>query len=604
MVKRTVVAAMGIAGIVAGLVRPAVANVFDDAVFWFRGGKDRVTVNGQLERGEFFDDMHADDPAHTNHSLAVVGYPENITFRTEPVVFPALGLSVTQDLQVLHIDDLPHISADGTVTNRFPSRMRPYELFKYHNISNEYTIIFRLRRDAKVRNLLTGYQWLTKIAYTGSGGLLVGFTGDDATTDKHVLCYRITANGNQGDEMGNALFVPTNTWTDLSIVVGNGKLRIGVARPDVVSGKGAAYTFRFRSTDLDTGRCTIWPNADSYTFFSEHTFPERAETNASTTCFRGSVQQLAVWRRALSDQEVAEAFGMPRPSVFRVGLDNGASNEFGGARTSASQTIETSDSWRELTNELRAGDTWTANFVVPPSENKLTQLFFFKALAASSAGSLRVAVNGTIVGVKDVRPGQRTWWPVPSGLIRGGANTVTLTRTDSGTGAVLMDSMEMGGSFQAGVANSNIGDLVGEGSFEYGIASTAMPNPKQWSRALTTYSNGPGTNFLFHVWVDPVVQRLCTARFSSRIGTATGVAAMNGTEKLHFTLNGVEKYVRSTSPSGWTDMHFDIEQGELHAGWNDVRLGVEATERTGYFAMDYYRFEIGLPKTGTYVIVR
>ena len=295
---------------------------------------------------------------------------------------------------------------------------------------------------------------------------------------------------------------------------------------------------------------------------------------------------------------------MPRPSVFRVGLDNGASNEFGGARTSASQTIETSDSWRELTNELRAGDTWTANFVVPPSENKLTQLFFFKALAASSAGSLRVAVNGTIVGVKDVRPGQRTWWPVPSGLIRGGANTVTLTRTDSGTGAVLMDSMEMGGSFQAGVANSNIGDLVGEGSFEYGIASTAMPNPKQWSRALTTYSNGPGTNFLFHVWVDPVVQRLCTARFSSRIGTATGVAAMNGTEKLHFTLNGVEKYVRPRSPSGWTDMHFDIEQGELHAGWNDVRLGVEATERTGYFAMDYYRFEIGLPKTGTYVIVR
>ena len=113
MVKRTLVAAMGIVAIVTGLVRPAEANVFDDAVFWFRGGKDRVTVNGQLERGEFFDDMHADDPAHTNHSLAVVGYPENITFRTEPVVFPALGLSVTQDLQVLHIDDLPHISADG-----------------------------------------------------------------------------------------------------------------------------------------------------------------------------------------------------------------------------------------------------------------------------------------------------------------------------------------------------------------------------------------------------------------------------------------------------------------------------------------------------------
>ena len=603
MGKRAFYAAMGIVGIVAGLVRPADANVFDDAVFWFRGGKDHVTVNGQLDKGEFFDDLHANDPTHTNHTLAVYGYPENRTFRTEPVVFPAFGTSVTQDLQVLHIDNIPHISADGTVTNRYPAWVCPYHLFKHHNISNEYTIIFRVRRDPRVGDLATGNQWLTKIAYTGSNGLLVGFTGDEATTNKHVMSYRIVPNGtNSGAELGN-LLLPSNTWADVSVVAGNGKLRVGIALPRLVTYKDNSMAFRFSSLSLDTDRCKIAGGVDNYTFFSEGTAKSES-TSASVTGFRGSVQQLAVWKRALSDQEVAEAFGMPRPSVFRVGLDNDASNEFGGERASSSQTLNSSESWRELTNEMRAGDTWTANFTVPASENGLTQMFFFKALPASSAASLRVAVNGAIVGVKSVLPGRRSWWPVPHGLIRAGANTLTVTRTDSGTGSVLMDSMALGGSFQTGTANSNMDDLVGESRFVLGLASSAMPNPKQWSRALTTYSNGEGTNFLFHVWVDPTVQRLCTARFSTRVATAAVIAAMDGSEKLHFKVNGVEKYVRLRNPSGWSDMGFDFEPGELNAGWNDVHLVVESDARTGYFAMDYYRFEIGLPLSGTYLILR
>ena len=79
---------------------------------------------------------------------------------------------------------------------------------------------------------------------------------------------------------------------------------------------------------------------------------------------------------------------------------------------------------------------------------------------------------------------------------------------------------------------------------------------------------------------------------------------MDGSEKLHFRVNGVEKYVRQRNPSGWSDMGFDFEPGELNAGWNDVYLGVESNARTGYFAMDYYRFEIGLPKSGVYLILR
>ena len=133
MSKRAFYAAMGIVGIVAGLVRPAEANVFDDAVFWFRGGKDRVTVNGQLETGEFFDDLHANAPTHTNHTLAVYGYPENRTFRTEPVVFPAFGTSVTQDM-------LPSSGSSITYTAQWTTSAQTYTVNFSAPVDQELTI--------------------------------------------------------------------------------------------------------------------------------------------------------------------------------------------------------------------------------------------------------------------------------------------------------------------------------------------------------------------------------------------------------------------------------------------------------------------------------
>ena len=49
------------------------ANVFDDAVFWFRGGKD-INGNGYMQSGEFFDDLHANDASHNNHKMGVLPY--------------------------------------------------------------------------------------------------------------------------------------------------------------------------------------------------------------------------------------------------------------------------------------------------------------------------------------------------------------------------------------------------------------------------------------------------------------------------------------------------------------------------------------------------
>ena len=81
-------------------------NVFDDAVFWFRGGKDKNGDGYMRHQGEFFDDLHADDATHANHQMGVQtysspaiadGFKANAVFRQEKVVFPALGRQVVKN---------------------------------------------------------------------------------------------------------------------------------------------------------------------------------------------------------------------------------------------------------------------------------------------------------------------------------------------------------------------------------------------------------------------------------------------------------------------------------------------------------------------------
>ena len=46
------------------------SNVFDSAVFWFRGGKD-IGGDGYMQKGDFFDDLHANEPTHDNHQMSM-----------------------------------------------------------------------------------------------------------------------------------------------------------------------------------------------------------------------------------------------------------------------------------------------------------------------------------------------------------------------------------------------------------------------------------------------------------------------------------------------------------------------------------------------------
>ena len=584
-------------------------NVFDDAVFWFRGGKD-IGGDGYMQKGDFFDDLHANDPTHDNHQMSMstsyytgdyAGFRANAVFRNERVVFPALGASAAKDMQVLRISNVAVKPSGSTKNYYFPFVADPRRFFAANRISNEYTVVSRIRLD---EDGLNREECFLKLGYnsTARQGMTLGFAKYPASANETGARY-IKGNRTPDGESSNSSFqfdirIPTNTWVDVAVVVGNGKLRVGVAAPESSSSHNNNPTIAFAETPMWTDNCPLLEDGYRLFCFNGQTAPKDAN-GADQTCFIGSVQQMAIWGRALGDEEVMAAFGMPRPALFRTGFDNGSSNEFGSERSGSSQEIDGLGSWQGVWNTMQAGDTWAVNFTALRDEAGLPQIFSIKSLSDSVVAQIEPiltnASHNTSLGERRVAADGRTFWPVPADLIAEGMNTLIIKRKNGGAGTFKMDAMELGGSLGVGTATHNINDgRVYPERIATGVPSAADPNPTHWPVGFRPYLNN-NTNLHFRVWVDPEVVGVCTSRFWTCVNRyASDGHTVEGTEEFTIYVNGVNKF-SYTAGGSWEDVSVGFEAGELHGGWNDFEIRSAAYE-TCHWLFDRYRFETVLPK--------
>ena len=603
------------------------ANVFDDAVFWFRGGKDRGNDYLMWQTGEFFDDLHANDTTHENHQLEVqkfdnhqlaYGFRSNAVFRIERVVYPALGIQ--KNTPVLHLsNNAIHYSTSDYFWSQY---VKPYNLFARNNISNEYTVVSRLRLD---EDGWKQTQCLLRIGYNSStkNGLVLGFAPvSPGYTNKYITAFCATNESSSTTQITfDSISIPTNTWIDLAVVVGNGKLRVGVAAPRSSEFHGNNPTIAFAETNMWTANC-ILPSSkyeSCYRLFcltGQTTYQKKGAQDQDKTCFTGSVQQMAIWGRALSDQEVMAAFGMPRPAIFRTGFDNGASDEFGGKRSNrATQTIDGLGSWQGVWNEMQAGDTWTVNFNALRDEAGLPQIFSIKSLSDSETAQIEPILTNATHNVplkgRRVAVDGRTFWPVPADLITEGANTLILKRKDGGSGTFKMDAMELGGALGVGRANHAIRDgRVYPEIIATGVPSAADPNPAHWPVGIRPYLNN-NTNFCFRVWVDPDVVGICTSKFSTCVNcyTPDGDPHVDGNEEFTIYFNGDAK-TNVQVKTEWTNIDIGFCSEDLRGGWNDFEIRAPKADPPCHWLFDRYRFEtvlrrgFSIPPPGMSIILR
>ena len=489
--------------------------------------------------------------------------------------------------------------------------MNPHGIFSAYNISNKYSFVMRLRLESDPKRA----DYFFRIAYSSSKpGLFIRFspTNNAEYPTKYVQAFRWRKNANgtistntaDGATFNehwlpkvktNSLWAPTNTWFDMSVVVGEGRLRIGLAVPNAASANH--QTINFGETDMITEGSILGP--DAYMLFEQNykgSSAVPADANWYTNrVFRGSVQQIAIWDRMLSDDEVREAFGMPRPTIFRVGLDNGTSGEFGGTRSGATQTIDGLGLWRDAWNTMAPGDTWTVNFEAMRDEAGLPQIFSIHTLPESATADISVSLNGTSLRSRTVYAQSRVFWPIPENKIVSGANTLTIHR-NRGSGDFLLDSMELGGSFGVGaIDNSNSG--LSSPARLTGGTSTASPSLQHWPNNLLTYTTKTN-NMSF--WVDPDLRDRISFDFTTSVRcfdrSATQIRTGNETFKLF--VNGEEKWLFDQSQwinNAYTTKTISFAPGELNPGWNTMRFATEDTD-TCYWAFDYYRMKATLPR--------
>ena len=564
-------------------------NVFDDAVFWFRGGKD-ISNDGYIQQGEFFDDLHADDASHTNHTMTMsslyytgdsAAFKGNAVFQNETVVFPALGMS--KEMQVLRIS-CPQKGGKYY----FPYDVKPYSIFANNSISNEYTVVSRIKIDDDGINreeclFRIGYDTLQrKGLYLALGRTAAPGGG----FDKFIKGYLTPDSASSSTNHVFSIRIPTNTWVDVAAVVGNGKLRIGIAAPESSPNHDNNPTIAFAQTPMWTDNCTLLDDGKYRLFCLEGQTTYKTANEMDQTAFIGSVQQIAIWGRALSDQEVMAAFGMPRPTIFRTGFDNGASNEFGGTRTASTQTIDGLGSWQNIANKMEVGDVWTVNFNALRDEANLPQIFSIKSLSGSAAAQIEAKLNGTSLGEGRIAANTRVFWPVAANLVRAGANTLVIERKNGGGHDFLMDAMELGGSLGVGkmTASSSDDGRVDPNLIKTGVPSAADPNPQHWPTKLES-STDETKHLRFRVWVDPDVADKASFTFKTAVSndTSSGVA-------FAVYINNQRK-TNVNAANEWKQYSFN--PGELNGGWNDFDFrGSSSTCRSEF---GYYRFETVLP---------
>ena len=573
------------------------AHVFDDAVFYFNGGKD-VNGDGYFNTGELRNIVDANASNTARPTIA------NFHRMTNEVVHcPYSGKTFTGSClnfspEITHtyttniVGDVTNVTVEarGRV-----SKVNINNVFKdvTGNCSN-YSAVVRFRRDAVPKVANDFQDWMLRIGYdwnNGGRGLAIGLTGSPMTNRYFTLMAgRQSFNKNENRWKSTT---ETNAWTDLAVAVDGWKVKVWYMQENDNQLRSAEHTFSYHNVNLSQlAAQSNWQiqlgseedvTSTSTVIYAMTNGVKKSSSNAYK-CWAGSIQQLVFWTRTLTDDDVRQAFGGTAPVELQVGLANGASTEFRG-ETSAAGT----GNWEELSPSLAAGGslslTYTNDFAI-----MVPQVLTLIPTPASASGALRVKVNGSLVKSVAVAPGRTNDVPVASTFFRPGANTITLERADAGASPLVLDAFSLGGSWVAG-RNSSANDV-------FLAEHTQWDSVGTWYAGSTWHKLWRGVTSSLSITINfPVEKRLLdrgyTFRYRHRIVRA-------GQRHMDFILNGESIY--SGIPPGGVNV-YNLPSDKLVDGMNTLQLK-PTNGGSDFSCFAFHLVEFEAPPDGTLLIMR
>ena len=559
-------------------------DVFSDALFWFSGAFD---ANGDhaFDTGDLRDVRHMDDASHTLNSSVKAGVSKNyIVITNMPVVHP--HAAITNQSETCFYLTQP-VNASQQVS---PTGIQLPDLFNIGYQSN-FTAVVRFRWEGPTTDGKMSY--LISLGYAGSQGGLAFGIGSTGNLRSYF------PSGFQDHGTSESYAIHSNVWADVALVVESGTVKVYRIMEDynMVSGQWHIWSGNLPQTVRTNDVATASRFAIGYNGASLPTGPRGTGNAAAWNVFRGQISQLAIWGRALSAHEVAEAFGC-RVDKLRMGVPDGGSGEFAGSSLSGAPAKP--EDWRDYSGTLTsASPTLTLSVALSAQEAALPLKLGVIAATGSATGEMAVSANGQAAEAHLVSAGHEKTFFIPAKLLQEGDNAIALTWR--GSGAFALDALTLGGSWQLGNANNSQGEFGSRNRYR---TTYYLYGTNTWSR----FNNGVGsdtgmaTNTVVFTMAPASAEGAHVLEVPLWCST-TGDYAI----PVEVYLNGTRltsKDVSSRSMSSPDVLKVRLEDGELKPGANTLAFVNAYGGTQTAVCYDYIRVTARPPSDATVFVVR
>lgn len=597
------------------------SSVYDTAVAWYRGAVD-ADGNGQFVDSKGLRDvLHANDPSHFTHDVK----------RSHPVnALPIERLDVHCPYRNMTLKDVPclvfpqSVVTNETIESNGQTQYVCTATVNHLNLPNflqdypagmacsNYTFVLRFRRDAPLHNkwnsisgvLQCGFKWVSG----GDCGLSLALAGSDGSSSRK---FRLYAGSTGTDDAGSysefprsvvSTGIPENRWVDCALTVEDGtNVWIGYSWDS--SSSDAVHSNRWvrwwRPT-LQNG-AGIAANQRKFIFGGENANAAVTYTNSFSgnnndlKALRGALHQFAFWTNALTKAEVCEAFGAPQPRAFSVGMEGAAGRVF---RRGVSR-VSSDGAWEELDTTLTADSPECSIdfFYGRDYDANVSQILRILPAAGSGDGVVDVAVNGrTAARHLALRSGRVAHAFVEAAAFKAGSNVVSVTRTDKGAAALVLDRIDLGGGWQRGSAREEHGGMSHE-HYSTNVVDLADGNMGHFKRGyVVNDKRNAYTYFPFRVPAD------VAGRYDGEVGFRFVYVPEDARPfSFEVLLNGevLESYSDVKAETVYT---IPVLAGRLAAGGNLLTFHANGTK--GWANGGLWRFQFLKPKSATLLLFR
>ena len=599
-------------------------TVWDDAIGWYRGGVDKNS-DGKFAAGELFDNRHPTSTGTSQSAVATGGGSGDIWFRTGVDVFSPMMNRTIAGQQCIDLAQTVTYDEQGGGTAKLGMIGLPRII-----TDDTYSAIIRFKPADDVVSTVASFLLNFGCRWASSCGVMVGF--QYVTPETSRLYCLVGGNiywpdtstwrsGDTGAIYGETLTIENGKWTEMSVVVNGKTIRIGVTQEGAptqwrslnletawyspgthsfvpydgnADGVGGYARITVGGEAPDWNTFTVTPNASKKSEKYPNGYPDLVASGGNAKVFRGMVHEIAFWDRALTDDEVREAFAAPTPNLVRYGVPGLTATLFSNGATSVSDSVVvnplTKQDFRDCRYKLASGGKLGVQFNVPERIAGLEQIVFVKAAADSAAAWLSVRLDGKELRSLSVAADGAAHCAIEKGALTSGDHLLELVREDSVEGAFVLDHLTVGGSFQMGAEDSEYGEMSAPDKAP-STTTFAIGNPKEWAYSIY----GPPSN---------ASARKLTMRFALPEGFSTSTHKLRYTFKTQLndiskhtviSLNG--KVVKSMKhgEDGYqnnTVQKVFLRGDDLVAGENVLEWSVPDDSPTLYWAMfNYHRIE-------------